>query len=66
MAGKKGMKQYPLWFRSTLALGKIIGVSDTTICAWENNKHDIKGEQLVALAKYFSVTTDYLLGLEEL
>ena len=50
---------------STMALGKLIGVSDMSICRWENNKNDIKAEQLVALAKIFDVTVDYLLGLKE-
>lgn len=49
---------------STLALGEIIGVSDTAICNWENDKHDVRGEQLVRLANYFAVSTDYLLGIE--
>ena len=50
---------------ATLALGKIIGVSDTAICNWENNKHDVRGEQLLQLAQFFGVTADYLLGLDD-
>lgn len=50
---------------STLALGKIIGVSDTAICNWENDKHDVRGEQLIRLASFFEVSADYLLGLED-
>lgn len=50
---------------STSALGKIIDVSDTAICNWENNKHDVRGEQLIKLAQFFGVSTDYLLGLED-
>ena len=50
---------------STEALGGIIGVSDTAICNWENDKHDVRGEQLVRLAQYFGVSADYLLGLED-
>jgi len=49
---------------SCVILGKEIGVSDSVIVRWENNKHDIKGIYLVRLAKFFGVTTDYLLGLE--
>lgn len=49
---------------SAKALGKIIKVSYNTIVNWENNIHDIKGEYLIRLAKFFDVTTDYLLGLE--
>ncbi len=50
---------------STMALGKKIGVSDMTICRWENNVNDVKGEELAKLAKFFEVSTDYLLGLED-
>lgn len=49
---------------SAKALGKAIGVSDAAIINWENGVHDIKGEYLIRLAKFFDVTTDYLLGLE--
>ena len=50
---------------SILTLGKAIGVSDATICRWENGVSDIKSDQLILLASFFGVTTDYLLGLEE-
>jgi len=50
---------------STMALGKLIGVSDMAISRWENSKTDITSENLVKLAKYFGVSTDYLLGLED-
>lgn len=51
---------------STMALGKIIGVSDITISRWENGKMDIVSDNLIKLAKYFEVTTDYLLGLKDI
>ncbi|GHV00555.1 hypothetical protein FACS1894211_08140 [Clostridia bacterium] len=47
-----------------MALGKIIGVSNAAIVNWENNVNDIIGENLVKLAQYFGVSTDYFLGLE--
>lgn len=50
---------------SAKSLGKNIGVSDAAILNWENNINDIKGEYLVELAKFFGVSTDYLLGLED-
>ncbi len=50
---------------SILSLGKEIGVSDATICRWENGQNDIKGKDLVKLALFFDVTTDFLLGLED-
>lgn len=49
---------------SILALSKLLQISDATICRWENNKNDIKAEQLVVVAKFFGVSSDYLLGLE--
>lgn len=50
---------------STMKLGKLIGVSDATICRWENGINDIKGDDLIKLCKFFKVSADYLLGLEE-
>lgn len=49
---------------SDAALGRQIQVSDATISRWENRQSDIKSDQLILLAKFFNVTTDYLLGLE--
>ena len=49
---------------SILELSKLTNISNASICRWENNKTDIRGEQLIILAKFFGVTTDYLLGLE--
>ena len=50
---------------SAIALGKEIGVSDASIINWENNVYDIKGEYIIRLAKFFGVSSDYLLGLED-
>lgn len=44
-------------------LAKEVKISSSSICRWENQQADIKMTQLVALAKYFNVTTDYLIGL---
>lgn len=46
-------------------LGKIIGVSDTAIMKWEQNKSEPTAVNIVQLATYFNVTADYLLGLED-
>ena len=46
-------------------LGKELGVDASAIFKWENNKSDITGENLIILARYFKVSTDYLLGLED-
>ena len=49
---------------SIMALGKAISVSDATICRWENGISDVKSDQLILLARFFNVSADYLLGLE--
>ena len=50
---------------SIMALGKAIGVSDATICRWENGISDIKSDQLILLANFFGVSTDFILGLDD-
>lgn len=34
-----------------------------TIARWENGSRDLKREHIIAIAKHFDVSTDYLLGL---
>lgn len=46
-------------------LANEIGVGDSSICRWEHNQADITATYLIMLAKFFGVTTDYLLGLED-
>ncbi len=46
-------------------LAKEVQISSSSLCRWENCQADIKGAQLVILAKYFNVTIDYLMGLED-
>lgn len=48
---------------STTELGKAIGVSSITISRWERGLRIPNIENLVAVAKYFKVTTDFLCGL---
>lgn len=45
-------------------LAKEIGVSHVAIFRWENLERTPNIEALFSVAKYFNVTTDYLLGLE--
>ena len=44
-------------------LSKAVKIGSSSLCRWENNQADIKSEQLILLAKFFKVSTDYLLGL---
>ncbi len=46
-------------------LAKQIGVSKMAISLWERDKRVPSIENLVALAKFFKVSADYLCGLED-
>lgn len=46
-------------------LSKELEISSSSICRWELGQADIKSTQLIIIAKYFGVTTDYLLGLDD-
>ncbi len=50
---------------SIQGLSKAIKIGVASICRWENQQADVKGSQLVILAKFFDVTIDYLMGLED-
>lgn len=50
---------------STKKLGEAIGASDVAISRWEREERIPNIEVLVAIAKYFKVSTDYLCGLED-
>ena len=41
-----------------------IGVTQKAIDFWEKNINEPKASYIIKLAKFFSVTTDYLLGIE--
>ncbi len=45
--------------------GEILGVNQRTVSNWEKNIRQPDFETLEKIAKYFGVTTDYLLGLED-
>ena len=46
-------------------LSKEIGTSQSSITYWETGKRIPSALVIITLAKYFGVTTDYLLGLED-
>lgn len=50
---------------SDFKLSKLLGVAPMTICRWENGVHDIKSNELIKVAQFFGVSTDYLVGLED-
>lgn len=50
---------------SQIELGKHIGVTKQSISNWENDNIQPSIEMLLKLAEYFSVSTDYILGLND-
>lgn len=46
-------------------LANMLGVTFSTVSAWEVGKAQPSYDILVKLAQYFGVTTDYLLGLNQ-
>ena len=46
-------------------LGDALGVCNQTVSFWESGKREPSLDALVSVAKYFDVSTDYLLGVEE-
>ena len=50
---------------SQLTLAKAVGVDKRAIIFWEQQVNEPKASYIVGLAKYFNVSTDYLLGLDE-
>ena len=46
-------------------LSKDLDVSKSIISTWEQNKCEPTLSKLVAIAKYFNVSIDYLAGVEE-
>lgn len=42
-----------------------LGVSRTTIANWETGVNQPTADNIKKLAKFFGVTADYLLGMEE-
>lgn len=50
---------------SQLELANALGINQTTVSTWELGKKYPDFFNIIALAKYFKVTTDYLLGLDD-
>lgn len=47
-------------------LSKKVDIGIASISRWERGLTIVNGEQLIIFAKFFNVTTDYLLGLEDI
>ena len=50
---------------SQVELAKAINISAACINRWEKNLRTPNADSIIALAKFFGVTTDYLLGLKD-
>ena len=50
---------------SQVYLAKRLGVAKQTVSNWENENIQPSIEMLIRIARLFSVTTDYLLGLDD-
>lgn len=50
---------------NTRQLGQAIGCSHIAISRWERGTQIPGIDKLMALAKYFNVSTDYLVGFED-
>ena len=46
-------------------LASKLNVTDAAISNWENDINEPKISYLIDIAKFFDVTSDYLIGLEE-
>jgi len=45
-------------------LAKNLFVTQQTIALWETGKRDLKSEKIISLAKFFNVSADYILGID--
>lgn len=48
-----------------MELAKAICVTQSMITRWEKDECEPTASAIIAIARYFNVTTDYLLGLEK-
>ncbi|MDE6253109.1 MAG: helix-turn-helix domain-containing protein [Lachnospiraceae bacterium] len=47
------------------ALAEVIHTTQQAVSRMENHAYDIPSESLIEMAKYFNVTTDYILGFSD-
>lgn len=46
-------------------LSELVNIGIASISRWEKGLTIVNGDQLIVFAKFFNVTTDYLLGLTD-
>lgn len=47
-------------------MGKVLGISQRYYCDMERNKRNFRVEDIIALAQFFELSTDEILGLKEI
>lgn len=50
---------------SATALGKVLGIAQTTVSNWENSGYEPNYEMLVKISRFFGVSIDYLVGNDD-
>ncbi len=50
---------------SLTQLSELTGISHTALVYWENDRRVPNANAVIVLAKFFEVTADYLLGLQD-
>ena len=46
-------------------LANIIGTNNSSVCDWERGRTEPSVEMIIKICKFFEVSADYLLGLED-
>lgn len=46
-------------------LGQILNTTNSSVCVWERGRSEPNLDTVAQLARYFDVSADYLLGLED-
>ena len=65
MLGTRISEMRMLYGWSQVELAKKLGVAKQTVSNWENENIQPSVEMLVRIAKLFNVSTDYLLGFDD-
>lgn len=66
MLGKRILELRSGFGWSQVELAKRLGVAKQTVSNWENDNIQPSIEMLIRLSRLFHVSTDYLLGLDEI
>lgn len=66
MLGQRMMELRMACGITQVELARRLGVAKQTVSNWENDNIQPSIEMLIRVAKFFHVSTDYLLGLEDM